>query len=76
MRAREPASFWRLNAYSLRRSSTDFSENVVVVETDYQMLECYGKKRNKRSFPGCQFLENTRKIIVKSRPGSRPRPGM
>ena len=76
MRAREPASFWRVNAYSCRHSITDFSENVVVVETGYQMLEFYGKKGTKRSFPGCQFLENTRKIIVKSRPSSRPRPGM
>ena len=38
MRAREPASFWRGKCDSRRHSTTNFSENVVVAKTSYQML--------------------------------------
>ena len=44
MLAREPASFWLEDEIGLvirHHSTTSFSENVVVVETSYQMLEVF-----------------------------------
>ena len=42
MREREPASFWLEDVIGLvvrHHSTTSFSENVVVVQASYQMLE-------------------------------------
>ena len=63
---------------SRRHSTTSFSKNVVMTETSYQMLEVLRTREGltsfnidnsaifsneKRSFPGCLFLENTRKNV-------------
>ena len=39
MHAREPASFWRENLITVVIPTTSFSENVVVAEASYEMLE-------------------------------------
>ena len=74
MHAREPASFWRENVRAIIILLRAFeSQNVVVVETSYELLEilsfCYRerawtsliKKISVITFPGCICFENARK---------------
>lgn len=74
MHGREPASFWRENVRAIIILLRAFvSQNVVVVETSYELLEilsfCYRerawtsliKKISVITFPGCICFENTRK---------------
>ena len=74
MHGREPASFWRENVRAIIILLRAFeSQNVVVVETSYELLEilsfCYRerawtsliKKISVITFPGCICFENARK---------------
>ena len=74
MHAREPASFWRENVRAIIILLRAFaSQNVVVVETSYELLEilsfCYRerawisliKKISVITFPGCICFESARK---------------
>ena len=67
MREREPASFWLEDVIGLvvrHHSTTSFSENVVVVQASYQMLEVLSFRD--REITVLTFLVKNTKIITEN----------